>query len=273
MLVGTCECTSSPRNSIFSPLTFLTCRFLYNDAMYMAEKLSEFSAAWKEREDLTPKAKTMLRLDNDIKTLQNFANRSYSNEMSIQKTILQDLLGGTQSLMQQDETEASIEAGTARIRLMETTWEPILARSVLSQAMGSLVDALSTRIISDVLDMSSIGQEESTNIANLIGIATTLDDLFLPSKLGGTEPVEDEVAVTQQYAPTWLRLQYLGELLRSNLNDVKFLWCEGKLSMDFTVDEVVDLIEASFEDNARTRETIKEIRSRPHPWMGVDDEM
>jgi len=36
----------------------------------------------------------MLRLDNDIKSLQGFANRAYSNEMSVQKTILRDLLGG-----------------------------------------------------------------------------------------------------------------------------------------------------------------------------------
>lgn len=36
----------------------------------------------------------MLRLDNDIKSMQSFANRAYSNEMSIQKTVLRDLLGG-----------------------------------------------------------------------------------------------------------------------------------------------------------------------------------
>jgi centromere/kinetochore protein ZW10 len=37
----------------------------------------------------------MLRLDNDIKSLQSFANRAYTNELSIQKTVLRDLLGGT----------------------------------------------------------------------------------------------------------------------------------------------------------------------------------
>ncbi len=36
----------------------------------------------------------MLRLDNEIRTLRNFANRVYSNDMNIQKTILRDLLGG-----------------------------------------------------------------------------------------------------------------------------------------------------------------------------------
>lgn len=36
----------------------------------------------------------MLRLDNDVKSLQSFANRAYSNEMNTQKMVLRDLLGG-----------------------------------------------------------------------------------------------------------------------------------------------------------------------------------
>lgn len=204
----------------------------------------------------------MLRLDNDIKTLQSFANRSYSNEMNMQRTVLQDLLGGSQSLLDQDEMEAAVEAGVARIRTMAATWEPILARSVWSQAVGSLADTLATRLIADVLDMPSIGQEEAYGIARLMASATELDDLFLPSRLRGTAPADDEVPATAQYAPHWLRLKYLGEVLQSNLNEVRFLWCDSELSLYFTADEVVDLVQASFEDNARTRETIREIRSR-----------
>lgn len=234
--------------------------------MYLAEQLSEFSEKWKKREDLTPRARNMLRIDNDIKSLQSFANRSYANEMNIQKTVLRDLLGGAQSLMQQDETEACIDSGTARVRAMAAIWEPILARSVWSQAIGSLADALATKLITDVLEMASIGQDEAYNIAKLIATATELDDLFLPSKLSGTASgAEDEVPQTAQYAPSWLRLKYLSEVLQSNLNEVRFLWCDSELSLYFTVREVIDLIEASFEANARTKETIREIQSKPTP--------
>lgn len=37
----------------------------------------------------------MLRLDNDVKSLRSFANRAYGSEISLQKTILKDLMGGT----------------------------------------------------------------------------------------------------------------------------------------------------------------------------------
>lgn len=233
--------------------------------MYLAERLSTFSSEWIQRTDLTPRAKTMLNLEEDIKSLQSFANRSYANEMNVQKTILRDLIGGSQSLTAQDEWEAAIESGTGRIRSMAATWEPIFARSVWSQAVGSLADALATKLITDVLEMTSIGQDEAYSIAKVISTATELDDLFLPSKLTGTIPEEDEVPSTAQYAPAWLRLKYLSEVLQSNLNEVKYLWCESELSLYFTVAEVVDLIEASFEGNARTRDTIREIQGRPNP--------
>lgn len=233
--------------------------------MYLAERLSEFADAWKKREDLTPRARNMLRLDNDIKSLQSFANRSYANEMNIQKTILRDFLGGAQSLMQQDEMESCVELATGRIRAMASIWKPILARSVWTQALGSLADAVANKLITDVLEMSSIGQDEAYNIAKVIATATELDDLFLPSVLTGTASTDDEVPQTAQYAPSWLRLKYLSEVLQSNLNEVRYLWFESELSLYFSASEVIDLIEASFEANPRTRDTIREIQSKPAP--------
>jgi centromere/kinetochore protein ZW10 len=67
---------------------------LYNDANYMAERLVDFAAAWKERTDISTRAQNMLRLDNDVKSMQSFATRAYSNEMNTQKVVLRDLLGG-----------------------------------------------------------------------------------------------------------------------------------------------------------------------------------
>ncbi|KAK3378363.1 hypothetical protein B0H63DRAFT_479661 [Podospora didyma] len=252
--------------------------FLYNDANYLSERLADFAAAWKTRDDISIRAKSMLRLDNDIKSLQNFAARAYSNEMSIQKTILKDMLGGEQNLTQQDETESCVSAAVARVRSMAITWEPILSRSAWQQAAGALADAVATKIIVDVMDLPAIGQDEAYNIANLIATVTGLDDLFLPSR-GSTNisskrkalptaegsEMDDEVPTTAQHAPNWLRLKYLSEVLQSNLKDVRYLWVESELSLYFSVDEVIYLINLSFEDNPRTREVVKEITQNPHP--------
>ncbi|PKS05310.1 hypothetical protein jhhlp_008683 [Lomentospora prolificans] len=239
--------------------------YLYNDAVYLAEKLAEFSQEWKAREDLTPRARNMLRIDNEVKNLQNFANRAYSAEMSTQKTVVRDLLGGAHSLLHQEEMESCIDSAVARVRSMAVTWEEILARSVWCQAVGSLVDAVAAKIITDVMELSSIGQDEAYNIANMIAKVAELDDIFLPSKLSGRPEESGEVALTAQYAPSWLRLQYLSEVLQSNLNEIRYLWFESELSLYFSPDEVVDLVNVSFEANARSKEVIREIRDKPHP--------
>ncbi|KAG7288805.1 hypothetical protein NEMBOFW57_005163 [Staphylotrichum longicolle] len=237
--------------------------YLYNDSAYLAEQLADFAAAWKQRADISTRAQNMLRLDNDIKSLQNFANRAYTNELTIQKTVLRDLLGGEQNLIHQDDTAASLATATARVRSLATAWEDILARSVWQQAVGALVDAVAAKIIGDVMDLPSIGQDEAYNIAKLIASVEELDDLFLPSR-GRSDKTksgeEEEVPVTAQFAGNWLRLKYLSEVLQSNLRDVRFLWVEGELSLYFTAEEVVDLVKVSFEDNVRTREVIREIR-------------
>lgn len=159
------------------------------------------------------------------------------------------------------------------MRSLAIAWESILSRSAWQQAVGSLVDAVANKIIGDVMDLPGIGQDEAYSIANHIASVTSLDDLFLPSRFAATGDSnnavvaagENEVPTTAQYAASWLRLKYLSEVLQSNLKDVRYLWLESELSLYFSADEVVDLVNLSFEDNPRTREVIREIRARPNP--------
>ncbi|KAI6318702.1 hypothetical protein MCOR34_003468 [Pyricularia oryzae] len=236
--------------------------YLYNDSSYLAEKLGDFASSWKARGDLTPRAQNMLRIENDIKALQGFANRAYSNEMNTQKTIVKDLLGGEQSVMQQNFVEAAID----QVRSIARAWDGILAKSAWFQAVGSLVDAVSTKVIKDVMDMPSIGADESYNIASMIDKITGLDDLFPPIRTADSEAEGSfDIPSTSQYVPSWLRLGYLSQVLQSNLRDLRYLWMEGELSLYFTLEEVLDLIDVSFEDNSRTREVVKEIKANPQP--------
>ncbi|ORY72061.1 uncharacterized protein BCR38DRAFT_418765 [Pseudomassariella vexata] len=241
--------------------------FLYNDATYLSERLSDLATDWKSRPDLAPRAVNMLRLDNDIKTLQSFAARAYATEMTTQRTVLRDLLGGTQNMLQQDfsdmtAVEAQVDSATTHVRSLANIWSQILSRSAWCQAVGGLADTVASKLVSDVMDMAGIGQDEAYTIASLISTITSLDNLFLPP---GAENTEDAILTTAKYAANWLRLKLLSEVLQSNLNEVKYLWCEGDLSLHYTVEEVVDLIGLSFVDNARTREVVGTIRGMPRP--------
>jgi centromere/kinetochore protein ZW10 len=155
-----------------------------------------------------------------------------------------------------------MESAVAQVRATSDTWNEILTKSAWFQAVGSLVDAVATKVIADVMEMPSIGQDEAYNIANMIAKITELDDLFPPARAIATD---EPVPSTSQYVPSWLRLKYLSEVLQSNLREVRYLWIESELSLYFTLEEVLDLINASFEDNPRTREIIREIKQNPQP--------
>jgi centromere/kinetochore protein ZW10 len=94
--VGTCKKLSVTQNG-YELITLF--RYLYNDALWLAEQLRDFGKNWVLREDLSQRASGKVRLDNEVEMLQKFGKRAYSNEMSTQRTILTDLLGGEFSVL------------------------------------------------------------------------------------------------------------------------------------------------------------------------------
>lgn len=291
--------------------------FLYNDSMYLAECLSDLVATWKDqqsksyREDLSDRARALLRLDNDISVLTSFAVRAYGNELATQKTIVRDLLGGAQNFLQDPSPQGAVDAGTVELvaghieQVAQHTWKEVLAPSVWYQATGQLCDEAARKFVADVLDMPGIGQDDAYAIAGMIeSLVGKLDRLFLPPRAQEQESKENNVPknekdgddgdawgwddeegsteqqqqprnndnedttvipMTAQFAPTWLRLKYLSQVLQSNLNEVRFMWLESELSLHFTAAEVVDLVEMSFEQNGRTKGIVQEIKERPFP--------
>ncbi|PMD34525.1 centromere/kinetochore protein-like protein zw10 [Hyaloscypha variabilis F] len=239
--------------------------FLYNDAIWLSEKLKDFASEWKNREDLPPRAYGMVRLDPEVKVLESFGKRAYTNELNAQRTVINDLLAGAQNFFQQgDEAHQSISDVTRHIRTQAALWEKILPYSAWASATGSLVNAVATKLISDVFDLTDMSVDEAERAATLISRVELLDDLFIPKNETG-QPSVDGTPLTSQFADKWMKMKFLSEVLQSNLKDVKFLWFESDLSFYFTAEEVVDLINLSFESNTGMRAAIREIRENPHP--------
>jgi centromere/kinetochore protein ZW10 len=205
--------------------------------------------------------------------------------MSTQRIVLNDLLGGkksyiiafhgsdiysgTQNFLQQSQSpndENAIEGVLSLIKALSSKWENILSKSAWAQATGSLLSTVAAKIILDVQDLTSLSADEAYRIANLISRITQLDDLFLPENKS-----QQQVPLTSQYTPHWLKLHYLSEVLQSNLNDVSYLWFDGELSLFFTAQEAIDLIGLSFESNDKAREIISRIKNNPCPKVMSED--
>lgn len=236
---------------------------LYNDASYIVQKLREAPQS--------SKIQPSTALKSDCLVMERFARAAYAREMDIQRTILGDILDGAQgfqSCTQQPyamQCETAVSSAVDRIRTMHAEWRKTLSHSALLQSVGSLVSTVVDKITRDILDMEDISEPESQRLASFCGQVSALDDLFLaekPLQIGDDAEQEHEaVPQTLVYVPSWLRFQYLANILESSLVDIKYLWKEGELRMEFTADEVVDLIRALFAETKQRRDAITEIRS------------
>lgn len=237
--------------------------YLYNDSMWLAEQLRDFTREQALRTGAkSPRAMGKVKLGPDIDSLEAFAKRAYGKEMSVQRTILGDLLDGAQGFAHCTEPPFASECETAvsstidRIRTLHGQWKGVLSQSALLQAIGSLLGTVTHKLIMDIEDMSDISEAESQRLASFCNQISKLEDLFVPDQKGG----EAAVPHTAVYTPNWLRFQYLANILESSLVDIKYLWSEGELRLEFTADELIDLIEALFADSEHRRKAIAEIR-------------
>lgn len=62
--------------------------------MWLSESFTKFTVEWNERTDLKPRAYGMVKLEPEIKALISFGKRAYTNELTEQRLLINDLFGG-----------------------------------------------------------------------------------------------------------------------------------------------------------------------------------
>ncbi|GME28398.1 RZZ complex subunit Zw10 [Neofusicoccum parvum] len=235
----------------------------YNDSTRLVDELRNFlarQAQTDESSDLpqTSRPSSRLRLDADLKAVESFSKRAYGKEMESQRTIIRDLLDGAQGFANCTSAPFAAECDNAvsmtvdRIRDVARQWRGVLSHSALLQSLGSLLATVLHKMIVDIEDMSDISEEESKRLRDFCTRVSALSDLFVQPQQQGD--------MTGVYTPNWFKFQYLGEILESSLADIKYLWTEGELKLEYGADEVVDLIEALFADSDYRRRAIADIK-------------
>jgi protein transport protein DSL1/ZW10 len=235
---------------------------IYNDTFRLTDSLQDYINSLSSRPTQSAKR---LRLDADIKSLMAFGKRSYAKEMESQRTILRDLLDGAQGFSSvstepfASAADSAVHVTVDRIQDVAREWTPILSRSALLQSLGGLVSSVLNKLILDIEDLSDISEDESKALKRFCDVFDSLKDLFVQEQEGPDGEMV-QANMTGVYAPVWFKFQYLAEILESSLADIKFLWTESELKLEFEAEEVVDLIRALFAESEHRRRAIAEIR-------------
>ncbi len=253
--------------------------FLYNDSLWLAESLQHLASHHITRSGKHVQSRTAhnLNLEAHVLALESFGKRAYAKEMESQRTIIIDLLDGAQGFIHctkhpfNQECDIAIASTVDRLRGLHQQWKDVLSHSALLQSLGSLLSTVTNKIVVDIEDMPDISEPESQQLAAYCNRIAALEVLFLPTPQSPTDPTaaaqpqsdeQDPVPLTALYAPHWLKFQYLANILESPLVDIKYLWTEGELGLEFDTEELVDLVVALFADTPHRRSALAEIRGR-----------
>ena len=254
--------------------------FLYNDSLWLAERLRQLAFHHTTRLGKHIQSRTAhnLNLEAHVLALESYGKRAYAKEMESQRTIITDLLDGAQGFVHctehpfNQECDIAIASTVDRLRDLHKQWKDVLSHSALLQSLGSLLSTVTNKIVVDIEDMPDISEPESQQLTSYCNRIATLEDLFLPTTQPPTDPTtaaaqfqsqeQDPVPLTALYAPHWLKFQYLANILESPLVDIKYLWTEGELGLEFDTEELVDLVVALFADTPHRRGAVAEIRGR-----------
>lgn len=230
---------------------------LYNDALYLAQKLEENSDLAKS-------------LEAHIQTLIKFARQIYSSELSTQRQILTDLLDNAQGFVgctrqpNASVCETAVSSTIDYLRGLHAQWSSILSPSHLAQSIGSLLNTVMSKMVKEIEDMEDISEPESQKLLSLMSQISGLESMFISPTTDTADSASEQrpdstIAV---YVSSYFRFRYLEQILESSLVEIKYLWQEQGLSAEFSADEVVDLIKALFAESSHRRNAIQAIRSR-----------
>jgi centromere/kinetochore protein ZW10 len=235
---------------------------IYNDSQHLATSLESLLS------DLPPEHPLHKRLqrslEGDVKLLNTFSRLAYGREMDSQRTILSDLLSGTSGFADCTnpryamEYRSAIDDVVARVRQVDKTWRGVLSDSARLQSLGALLGHVVRKAIEDILELadepSGISEEQSKILKGFCDQIAELKDLFQPE-----EPSAE--SLVHIYTPSWIRFDFLGQILEGSLADIQYFWTEAGMNYEFEANEVVGLIEALFAESQVRKNAIRKIRA------------
>ncbi|XP_022252392.1 centromere/kinetochore protein zw10 homolog [Limulus polyphemus] len=153
--------------------------------------------------------------------------------------------------------ERAVKQCIHHLQLLQRVWKDVLPESVFSRVMGTLLNSVLEEIIVHITALEDISEEAGIHLVSLFGIITDqAPGLF---KIG-----DEDVSVMQVHknVPRWRKFQELRLILGANMREIVDRWADGKgpVALDFTAEEIKQLIRALFQNTERRAAVLAKLR-------------
>lgn len=189
----------------------------------------------------------------ELELMDKFGKRHLRQVLEQHQSHVTDILngaGGFQNCSHEGgnlfNCQAAAEKLTSYLTQLSDEWEGQVSDNTRMQMLGTLLNYAAIAIVTSVENLGDISEAESQELAKLVAVISA-----------GVESLFGE-ALTATFCQNWLKFEYLGQILESNLADIRYL-LESDALVDYSADELVSLVHSLFSDSERREKLISDI--------------
>ncbi|XP_014272293.1 centromere/kinetochore protein zw10 homolog isoform X1 [Halyomorpha halys] len=229
---------------------------VYNNMMYLAHRT--MTMEYDKKPYVSADSVQVMPCFADLVIpLRKEAINVLSQQINMQEKGLSEMVKecGLSSLSEYEELPESAEKGIKKclrhLFLLKTVWEKVLVANIYSEIMGTLSNVFVKEITNRIVMTRDIRANVATSLAKVLSIIETELPLLFQ------EPTE----VIHQ-VKCWSRFKELIRVLGASLAEVGERWADGKgpLAVDFTAEEVRQMVKALFQVSDRRAAILSRIK-------------
>ncbi|KAI8896124.1 Centromere/kinetochore Zw10-domain-containing protein [Globomyces pollinis-pini] len=221
----------------------------HNDCMYIGHRCRTWLLDFKiQRES---RANTIIDLAVHF---QSLANKIFHIAIDQQKRILLDIIEQADGFdVEKQERYEQVKKTFSQInyqmRHLHSVWMEVLPTHMCFIALGRLVEVIVVQVIEEINKLDDISEEESKRLNEILSL-DTIGTLFISN---------DSFSMMTHYSgPFCQKYKTLIELLNWSFSSIMEHFRIGALT-DFSIDELIHLINALFSDTPLREKNIKEL--------------
>ncbi|KJE88618.1 centromere/kinetochore protein zw10 [Capsaspora owczarzaki ATCC 30864] len=252
----------------------------HNDCMFIAHHLITLGIQFKSR--LPPPMNATATFVDMVVPFRQLGERFFVHQMDLQRDLLIEAIVSANGFKQTHlpEKKAVVEKAIKQVLLQLThlskVWKNVLPLTLFNQTMAHLIEAAMGKIISDILAISDIGEDETHELVGIISLVVQRAETLLV--LDAAVPARASTLVARTSAPktnpairslvpSWSKFVQLGEILNMSLAEITERWIAGTAASApgsvnaaagwlFQPQELAHLIRALFSDTPLRHKTL-----------------
>ncbi|GAA99492.1 uncharacterized protein L969DRAFT_47774 [Mixia osmundae IAM 14324] len=224
-----------------------------NDCQWLAKEIDELRTAAKSW-DITASVLADMQIVQE--SYERVHRDALTGQADLQKALIMSMLDETDHLRNtsDDEHNEACERALKQIvftlKRLSQAWKPMMVQLVYQTLMGTLINDVLLRVLSDIENLADIAAEESSRLNALCKILHTFEEIYY-------NPANEQSTISL-FVPVWFKFNFLSELLEASMVDIMFLHQEGHL-VDFSKQELVALVRALFSESPTRQKNIEAI--------------